>query len=238
MKKLTTLLLFMLTVSVYSEDKLTIGVFKILPYGSLEKGEVVGIIPDIAKRLEETSGIKIKKKLLPYKRMIQSLESGSIDFAIFFLSNRSQEVSNKLIPLYDLNTIAVGLKGTKISKYQDLYKHQLATPRGVRYSPRFTNDEKMKVNYVLDYNYAIEMLINKRVGAVIAPEKILMFQMQKLGHKKSVLDKPFILTTNTAWVQFSKKSKKKHLIDKLIKASKTLKDNKEVIKIIDKHYSL
>jgi len=238
MKLLIAMTTLIISLNASAKDTLTIGVFKILPYGNLEDGKVVGIIPDIASRLEKLSGITIKKKLLPYKRMIESLDSGSIDFAIFFLSDRSQQVSDRIIPLYDLDTIAVGLKGSSILKYEDLYNYQIATPRGVHYSSRFSKDDKMKINYVLDYNYALKMLVSKRVGVVIAPEKIFMFQLKKLGYNDSILDRPYILTTNTAWLQFSKKSKKKALINKLIKAAKILKENKEIIQIIDKNYQL
>lgn len=62
-------------------------------------------------------------RLLPYTRMLKYLKSGKIDFAIFFLSDNSASFSEKLFPMYDLDTV-VGNKSLKI-RYVNDYKNAI-----------------------------------------------------------------------------------------------------------------
>ena len=53
----------------------------------------------------------------------------------------------------------------------------------------------------------------------------------------SDLGEPFVIATNTAWIQFSDKSLKKKYKKTLSKAGKNLTNKGTVLKIIDKYYS-
>jgi len=220
----------------HAEDELVVGIFNITPYGYLEKEELIGITPDIVTSLSKESGIKVNMRLIPYKRMLEQLKTGEIDFAIFFQSDFSRKVSHQLIPMYDLDTIAIGKKNTVIHEYKDLYKKSLVTPRGVRYSTRLESDKNIKITYVKNYKTSIQMLMLDRVDLIIAPEKILFHQLRLLGISRRDLGEKLVLTTNTAWIQFSNKSKKKKYIKRLKESAQFLKDKGVVKSIINKYY--
>lgn len=237
LKKILLLILLLCQLEARSKDHLVAAAFDIHPYGYMNGEKIEGITVDIIKKIEKQSNIKISIKLFPYKRMIQSLESGEVDFSIFFLSNASSKVSDKILPLYDLNTIAIGKSSINLSKYEDLYRYNLVTSRGVHYNTGLKNDRNMKITLVKDYDDAIKMLMDNRSDVIIAPEKILMHQLKRLGLKKSILGKELVLTVNTAWIQFSKRSSHKSLIKRIKESAQRLKTQGEITKSIKKFYS-
>ena len=206
------LLILLIPICSHASDTLTIGLFNIVPYAFREGDSVIGITAYIVVEIERESNMPIRTILLPYKRMLQYLELGKIDCAIFFLSDYSATISHSLLPLYDLETIVVGKKGLIINSYEDLFDLRLATNSGVNYNAGIKEDKQLKnIDFVKDYTNAIHMLNIGRIDAIVAPKKILQFQMEKLGLTMSEYGKPYTLTVNTAWIQFSKKSDKKAL---------------------------
>jgi ABC-type amino acid transport substrate-binding protein len=235
-KFLHIIFVFIISLSITAKDTLNVGVFNIVPYGYLKTGVPTGIIPDILKELEKDSKLNFNLNLLPYKRMIKSLENGSSDFSIFFISETSKKVSTGVIPLYDLKTIVIPRKGLKIDKLKDLNKYQLATPRGVKYNLKVLNDQNAKIFRVLDYNHALDMLNTNRVDAVIGPEKILNYQIKILGLNREDFGKSLLITKNTAWIQFSKKSKHLKHIEQIKKSAQNLKKENKIDSIIQSYY--
>ena len=237
-KSLFLILLLIIPQISFSKDTLIAGVFNILPYAYEENNKIIGITPEIIQNIQQESGLHIKVLLLPYKRMLKYLSTGEIDFAIFFLSDESANISEKLIPIYQLKTFVIGNKDSKISNYEDLYNLNLATALGVNYNTILDkNKESLNISYVKDYKNAIEMLNKNRIDAIIAPQKVLEFQLKQFNMKLSDLGEPFVIATNTAWIQFSDKSLKKQYKKALSKAGKSLTDKGMIVKIIDKYYS-
>mgnify|MGYP000414979264 FL=1 len=220
-----------------SEEKLVAAIFYVEPFGFKgQDGEVSGATSDIIKAIENKSDIKIEQILLPYKRMLALLETGEIDFSIFFRSKFSDTITESIIPLYDLPTIVIGRKGTKITDYDDLYGIKLATTLGVQYSSQLDDDKQLQISYVRDYDGAIMRLQRKSVDAIISPEKILYYQLKKMGLKADNLGEPYVLTTNTAWLQFSKHSKNKQYIDSLKSSIQLLKEENKIDQVLDSYF--
>lgn len=237
MKILVILICIMLIpILSWTQDILKAGLFNIVPYAYYKNEKVIGITPDIIEGLKKESNLNIEMTLLPYKRMLYYLELGKIDFAVFFLSDYSAYFSEKLIPLYSLETIIIGKKGLVISSYKDLHNLTLATPLGVKYDKKLSDDKEINIFYVKDYQNAIGMLMKGYADAIIAPKKILSHQLKKAGININELGIPYILTKNTAWIQFSHKSKLQHHKKTLINSAQKLLDKGVIDEIIRSHY--
>jgi len=219
-----------------AEEKLRAGLFNIVPYAYIKNDKITGITYDIIQNLQKESNIKIETKLLPYKRMLNDLELGKIDFGIFFLSDYSESFSEKLIAMYDLETIVIGKKDLKISSHEDLLKLHLATPLGVNYNAKLSIDNQLKITRVQDYKNAILMVDNGNIDAIIGPKEILAYQLKLLGMNINNFGKPYTLITNTAWIQFSDKSKKQKNKKALKDAAKKLLQNGKIDEVIQKYY--
>jgi len=232
-------LIFLLLIPLLAKpnDTLQAGLFNIVPYAYENKnGKVQGITYEIIQNLQLQSGLTIKTSLLPYKRMLDYLESGKIDFGIFFLSDYSESFSDKLIALYDLQTIVIGKKGLKIKSYKDLSTLSLATPLGVNYNAKLSKDRQLNIILVRDYTNAILMLENGNIDAIVGPKKIIEFQLKLLGKSINQFGSPYVLITNTAWIQFSNQSKQNKYKKTLIRAAKTLLEKGKISDIIQKYY--
>ena len=168
--------------------------------------------------------------------MLNYLESGKIDFGIFFLSDYSESFSEKLIAMYDLQTIVIGKKGLKIQSYNNLCNLKLASPLGVNYNAKLSKDKQLEIIYVRDYTNAILMLENGNIDAIVGPKKILEYQLKLLGKNLNQYGTPYVLITNTAWIQFSNKSlQMKHKVDLKNSARKLIEEGK-ISEIIQKYY--
>ena len=231
-----SIILFITPQICLSEEKLVAGLFNIVPYAYEENNKVVGITTEIIESIKEDSSLEIKMILMPYRRMLKELKSGKIDFAIFFLSDYSNTFSYNLISLYDLDTVVIGKKTLTIHSFDDLYHIRLATPLGVNYNKGLANNKKLNIHYVRDYKNAILMLKKGNIDAIIAPSKILEYQLGLMGMNINELGEPYILTTNTAWIQFSHKSTLQKYKPLLIETAQKLLEEDRVIQIIRKYY--
>ncbi len=237
LKSIIILSFFFNSIIANARDELKAGVFNIIPYGYLENGKITGITSEIIDELESSINSKISKHIFPYKRMVTSLESGQIDFAIFFYSDYSASISERIIPLYSLDTIAIAKKDISLKNVSDLTKYKLVTPRGVRYNAGLIKDRQLNIRLVDDYSNAIKMLLRGRVDVIIAPEKILYHQLKNLGLTKNIFGDKITIKKNTAWIQFSNKSEKVMFKERLREAGILLKNKGIIEKIIRKYYS-
>lgn len=226
-----------LSLGVCAQENQTLraGLFYIVPFGYVDSdtGEVTGITASLIQAIESESNMPISIKLVPYKRLIASLEQGSIDFAIFFRSEITDQVSDSLLPVYDLDTVVMTRSSFVVNQYEDLYALRLATPVGVRYSPKFDKDEKLRVNRVEDYSNAVLMLDKGFVDGVVGPEKILSYQLNAHKLDTEMFSNSYTLTTNTAWLQFSKKFNNESVKQRVIKSVEALKASGKVSEILE-----
>ncbi len=237
MKKIILIVYFLLfPILILASEKLRVGLFHIVPYAYVEEGKLTGISYDIVQSLEKELNIKLEVQLLPYTRMLRNLELGKIDFSIFFLSDYSEGFSEKLLAMYDLETIVLGKKGLKISNNEDLLNLQIATPRGVKYNAYLSKNKQLNIIPVPDYKNAILMLQYHNIDAIIGPKKIITYQLKLLGLSLEDFSKPYVLIKNTAWIQFSNKSKKMKYKDSLKNAGKKLLETNRIDEIINKYY--
>ena len=68
--------------------------------------------------------------------------------------------------------------------------------------------KQLNITQVQDYKNAILMLKYHNIDAIIGPKEIITYQLKLLGLNINDFAKPYILIKNTAWIQFSNKSKK------------------------------
>lgn len=235
-KNIFVLCYLFFSVSLFGSEPLRAGLFHIVPYAYVDKGKLTGITYDIIQSIQKEENITIETKLLPYKRMLNDLKLGKIDFGIFFVSDFSESFSEKLIPIYDLETIVIGKKNLKINNHDDLLYLHMATPLGVNYNAKLDKDKQLKITRVKDYKNAILMLKHNNIDAIIGPREIIAYQLKLLGMDINTFGKPYVLTTNTAWIQFSDKSEKKQYKTILKNSATKLLKSGKIDAIIQKYY--
>lgn len=203
----------------YSES-LSASVFNFNPYSFYnDAGELVGIMPDFIQMLSARSGIEIEIRREPYGRMLQNLQLGDVDFAIFFNSKKTAHISESLVKINELETVVTGLKPLNIQTYSDLKGLKIGIPIGVFLNPRFDNDSSLTKIPVKGYIELSKLLVSGRVDAIVSSREFLDYELGKLNVGKETLGEAYTLDVNEVWLRFSRKSNKGHLKDPLVKAA-------------------
>lgn len=173
---------------------------------------------EVLKALADKMGANLEIELAPFKRRLDLMKNGKIDFMVGLLKRTEREKYIHYIhPPYKerSDTIFFVLKGNKslIKKYEDLYNLDIGTNIGSKYFLSFDNDIKLKKQATSYFDSNIKKLMVGRIDTLIIAESIGI----DLVHKMGVEDKLEI-----AEYRFSQKkpvyigiSKKSHLMNKI-----------------------
>ncbi len=128
-----------------------------LPYGYLsETGEYTGIWYEILNKIILESGIDIKNKIVPTKRLVRFLDSNHNICTILADNN---ERSGNFDVLGEIGqTLSAGIlpkKGIKIETYADLKNITIAVPLGIEFYNAFDNDLALKKVHPSQYQNVI-----------------------------------------------------------------------------------
>ncbi|WP_127714917.1 ABC transporter substrate-binding protein [Halobacteriovorax sp. HLS] len=203
-----------------SAEHLTAAIFDIPPWGSVDKktGKIVGIQQEIIKIISSDLNLPIDVKLLPYKRMMNSLLVGESDFGVFY---RNEERDEKLVPLVrwgELDIIVLPVKSVKITDYKSLSGLQVGVRLGGKFNDRFDADSKITKRSCINYSKCIERLKNGRIDAVIGTAATLYYEIEAQGLSVEQFGTPYFIGVKEDWLHFSKASKNKALMEKLKKS--------------------
>lgn len=201
-------------------------IFDIAPWGYLDKdGKIGGIQFELIRAIAKEMGEDIDIQLVPYKRMIENLETGAADFAIFYRSRKSEKSCEPLANWGKLDIIVIGRAGTNLRSYQDLKPLEIAVRLGGFFEPHFDTDSTLNKLTVDNYSHGIKLLMAKRADAVIGTRATLYYEFQKQGVALDELGEPFVINSKEDWLHFSRKSvhqeKKENLtqaVNKLVKS--------------------
>ncbi len=170
--------------------------------------------PDAA--ILEAIAEKLKGRLTiqhaPFKRRLQLMKDGMIDFMAGLLkSPEREEYIHYVKPPYKerSDTVFFVLKGEKslIQKYADLYGLKIGTNLGSGYFPEFDNDSKLDKEAVASGVPNFRKLLMGRIDAVIYPEAGGIDLVYKMGvaHQLEMADYRFS-QQKSVYIGISKKS--------------------------------
>lgn len=133
-----------------------------------KNGLQVQIIEAISKRLN----IKVRIVHTPFARRLMLMEKGKLDFVVGIQrTNKRERYIHYISPPYKKTSDKAFfvLKGNKaiIKKYSDLYNLTIGTKIHSKYFSKFDNDIKIKKIAVSNLKQNFNMLLIKRVDAVI-----------------------------------------------------------------------
>lgn len=213
-------------------------IFALQPFGGKDdNGKLIGIIPEILQALKIESKLDINVDITPYKRMFQALETGTIDFAIFFLTDKSIDVALPVVKVYTLKNIVVGKENLNLSNYNDLLNHNIAVPNGVFFKNTFDSDPKLNKMLVPGFENAVKLLLRGRVELVAGPEISITHHLRNLDTTGQRLGKPYVIGRRSAWLQVSERSKNlsPELLEKLADSINELRNNGTIKSILAKY---
>ncbi len=127
----------------------------------------------IAEQIAQRLGVKLTLYPCPWARCLKAIEKGHVDliFSVFKTPERDNFmhfIKPALAPhpvdfffwIHKENPV-------QLATYEDLSALSLVQLRGNQYFPRFDHDESLSKTKTVDYQSAINMVLNKRVDAMI-----------------------------------------------------------------------
>ena len=178
-----------------------------------------GTVVSLYRMLEKKTGLKFKIHYLPYARLLNSLQDGTLDVAIMFKNHSVKNDVSYIGKISQSKVIIVSTKGNGIHNYDDLYQlKRVAVIRRANYGARFDHDKNIKKISVGNYLQATEMLNLGRVDAAVGSQSGLQNAIDVQGINTADWPPPFELGRKKWWLHLAKNSKHQNLIPSLARA--------------------
>jgi len=191
------ILSFCVSLSALAAEKLRFSIFAMQPYSHFtEKSGIKGIFVDLAKRLGEEANIDLSFNLLPSKRLYKNMLNGESDCTFFLtipaLSKALRQVGGTGIML---NSSVLSKKSLPITRYEQLYGHQLGVGLGIVFGHKVDTDERIQKNASKGYDEIARMLKVGRVDAILGVQISLEYNLKQLGFDLKKLAPPLVLNS-------------------------------------------
>jgi len=207
------------------------------PWGIRTAGTIQGLLVSVVEALEQQTCIPIANELQPYPRVVHSLHSGHVDFAILFDSEFSKQAAIHIGHVVDTSMIVVAQAGSpQMRSLDELQGMKVGLIRGSKYGVAFDDATHFKRIQVSNMEQGLAMLLRDRVDVMVGTDQALFWAMQKMDVGAKRLSKVFVLAGATGSLYASKHSTRLDLIPVYQRALQTLRDNGTLERIFDAKY--
>gem|GEM_PF-1569508 len=186
----------------------------IKPWGFMgDNGQEEGLLVHFERELSLETGIAYENYLQPYPRVLHSLTSGFVDFAVIFDSHEAQKLAVRIGDVVVTEIIVVARRGEAVRhSIEDLAGMQIGYIRGSKYGPQFDGADHFTRVPINKMRQGLAMLLNGRIEAMASTDQSLYWSMDKMGVDASRLTKVISIGETTGGLYMSKKSLRRDLL--------------------------
>ena len=208
------------------------------PFSYKENDQNVGIDVDLMKAVAKQEGFEVEIKPMDFGGIIPAIQSGQLDGAIAGanITEERKKVVDFSEPYYDAGLVAVVNKNnTNIKTAKDLEGKNIAVKNGTagaRYADANLKG-KVQIRVYEDTTSMLKAVENNQADAAFEDYPVIAYTLKitpdaklKIGTDKLTDDKNGFMV---------KKGTNKELLEKFNRGLKTLRENGEYQKIIDKY---
>ncbi len=188
------------------------------PYGFEENGQLKGIEVELIQEIAQRLDIQIEVEMLPWKRILRSMEVGAIDcmFAAFRTEERLVYMDYTNVPIHVSSLVFYVHKENPIrfKTMADLKDLTIGLVDGFTTSPDFDKAFQQKLFTIQgskDVQASFQMLDRERVDTVLFNRHVGAYALKQEG-LTSIVPLPTPLTATSAYLTFSKKNNLSHLV--------------------------
>ncbi len=106
----------------FAGEIIRVRTMEVPPWGFVnEKGEASGVFSDIASAIAKEANLSFENKIVPYRRIMYDLETGDADLIMLYPNEKLKKIALPVAPLFIVENIVMGLKGTKYQSPDDLH---------------------------------------------------------------------------------------------------------------------
>ena len=206
-----------------------------------DAGKVYGLMYEILEKAAHANGYTLKYQDMPWKRAVVSLEKGKLDIicGIFWNTKRAKEfIFSPPILRNELHIFTN--KPFKLERLIDLEGRTGDRIRGGSYGEtfdRFITSGKANFNKVTDDKTAINRLVRGYSDFFIGTYIDTTIKLSKRGLAHSIVALPYVVDTVNVYFAYPKKSKKKHLYDRINRTLRQMQASGEIAELVNVYFS-
>lgn len=203
------LLLYVGTCAYGQKNCLNFHVIDSAPLGFVDSnGDKRGVHIELLKNIEQLSGICIRLELMPYARILHSLEQGQHDGGILFRYPQNSSFIDFVEHVQDMQTIIVANRRFKLSSLASLDGLIIGKTRGTDLSDTINLAGKLNVVELTNYGQAAALLNKGRIDAIAGSALVLYYQLSHVYIGQEAIDfaNKLVIGTRAQWLQLAKKT--------------------------------
>ena len=190
------------------------------PFGYEHEGRAAGVEVDLVKEMGRRLGIAVEVDIYPWPRMLKMMQNGQLDcmFAAFYTPEREQYMSYTRMPIH-VSRLALYTRKDRVFEFralEDLKGKRIGILRDfktVAVLDQRLDEGFADVIYGKDFNQLFDLLEADRVEVVIVNHHVgdHLIITKKLS---SVVELPMALSSNSAFITFTRQRDYQSLIPK------------------------
>ena len=205
------------------------------PYNFHKEGKFTGVDTEIIERVLSDLKVKPNYNLVPWKRVVRSVDDNLTVFAFQFAPKPERfKKYNMVGPIRVGKTVFFQKKGSKINfnKLEDLKPYKIGTVLGYSYTPEYDKADFLRKEAVKDNNLNVKKLLGSRVDLIIGDLNTINHIAHKLGVSDKIEPLKRVLKEVPRYVAFPKARKAE--ADRFSTALDKLKKAGEIDKILSR----
>jgi polar amino acid transport system substrate-binding protein len=184
------------------------------PWGFMdEQGQQRGMLVEFAEQLSHETGTKYQNYLQPYPRVIHSLGSGFVDFAVLLDGPLAEKSGIRVGGLFVTEVLIVAKAGIEpLNSIEQLAGMRVGHIRGSNYGDRFDNASHFKRLPINTMRQGLAMVLAGRIDAMASADFTLYYGMEKMELKAEQLSRLLVVREHTGGLYMSRQSRLQHLM--------------------------
>jgi polar amino acid transport system substrate-binding protein len=202
-----------------------------------------GANADIIKVIVRKLDARLEIKTAPFKRRLQMMEDGEIDFLVGLMKDPERErYIHFIYPPYKnrSDTVFFVLRGktAMVRRYEDLYHLRTGIVVGSKYFPKFDDDTRLNTEVCPFAESNFKKLVAGRIDVAVFPESAGIDLIDRLGIKEHVAAADYRYTRQkNVYIGISKKSRLMNSIRQVEDTLSSMIENGELRQAIVEHYT-
>lgn len=184
------------------------------PWGYLDsESREQGLLVSFARELSAEAGVPYRNYLQPYPRVIHSLKSGFVDFAVLFDSPLARQAGIRVGSVVMTEVMVVGAgKQEPLNSIENLAGLRVGYIRGSKYGAAFDNAahfERVPINAM---HQGVAMVIQGRLDAMASADQTLYHALTAMAVKPGQISRLLTLSQTSGGLYMSRTSSHRDLL--------------------------
>ncbi len=227
-------------ISLAQEEVVFSGWDKDIPYNWVadDSEEMVGAIVEALRDFFKEHNIKMKTRIVPWKRAMYELEIGKIDvIGAIFVTEKRKEFAVYSIPHSTLYGVVIALRAKPIvfNSWEDLIGKRGGTVSGVSFGNKFDTflKENLEVEGVRTLDQNLDKLKAGRIDYILEYEFSARMELIKREDSSQFMILPKLVSSEKCYLAFSKKSPYKKYLPSINEKLQQMRDDGSIQELFD-----